>query len=153
MKTHRWLIRYHTEDDLSFIYSTWTHSYRYGSALGKSCRNSVFFKEYHQVINWILSDQTTYVFVAALTETPEVILGYIACDPQVIHYLFTKEAFRNLGVAKSLIEAAGSPMIYTHKTFCLNDILTHHGDEFIYNPFILFKKVSDHGDKYKTAES
>jgi hypothetical protein len=60
-------------------------------------------------------------------------------DGNLLHYVYVKEAFRLQGIAKDLYQHAGSPKIITHETKTVMPILALH-DQFIYNPFILYKK-------------
>lgn len=146
MTNSNWNIREAKGKDLSFIYSTWVNSYRYGSSLGKSCRNSIFFPEYNRIVDAILEKPRTKILVATTPEDPDTILGYLVHDPDVIHYVFVKEVFRKMGIARSLFHQSGraSAAVITHRTFEMDEILKKHPD-LIYNPFILFKKGESNG--------
>ena len=141
-----WKFRPPEATDLPFIYSTWANSMRYASLLGKSCRNTIFFKEYAKVIDHILSLADTEILIACFPEQPEVIFGYLVYQDNILHYLFIKEAFTRQGIAKSLVQEASRPFdTYSHKTFVLKHILDRH-PELNYNPFVLYKQgVTQHG--------
>ena len=138
-------IRPATGDDLNFIYDSWLSSCRYDSPLG-NCKNSIFFDNYRRIIDDVLSLDNTHVFVACLTEDPHVILGYLACElPNIIHYIFTKDAFRQFGIAKALVTHAfkdTSNLITTHRTGYVEPILRSH-PQITYNPFLFFFSEGD----------
>ena len=123
--------------DINFIYSTWLGSYRYDSDLGKSCRSTVFFAHYPAVIDYIL--ERSKVLVVCYAQEPDVIFGYIVHGPMVAHYIYVKQAFRGLGLARMLYVAAGEPKVYTHKT----RLLDIYNKDLVYNPLKLFKGVKD----------
>lgn len=125
--------------DISFIFETWLKSYKHDSAFGKSTRSYIFFPQYRQVLDSILSDQTTQVFIACHPEVEDVILGYLVVSKDVIHYVFVKESFRNIGIARELYNHVGGPLILSHRTNFIQPILDKH-TELVYNPFTLFNK-------------
>jgi hypothetical protein len=134
-------IRPATGNDLSFIYDTWLKSYRCDSALGKSCKKSVYFDEYKLVLDRILLEANT--IIAHFTDDTDLILAYMVYEPGVIHYAFCKEAFRRLGIVTGLFKhafpGALSPLYITHRTAGASPIL--YSKQFlVHNPFILFKK-------------
>lgn len=149
------LIREPWGSDLRFIYATWLNSYRSDSAIGRSIKKSIFFGEYPRIIDEIFDNQETITRVAALREDPFVILGYIVCGPNFVHYCYVKEDFRRFGIAKYLLTTAfprefntegrvrvpdlNRPPCYTHKTKMVAPILERHS-EWIYNPFLLYSK-------------
>ena len=139
-----WIIRKAKGSDLPFIYSTWVDSFRYDSSLGKSCRNSIFFPNYNQVVDHILTQPDTEVLVSVKPDSDETIFGYLVHQGSVFHYAFTKEAFRKRGIAKSLfLHAGGVPeSTFTHRTFEFDPIFKKHVT-LLYNPFILFNKSGE----------
>lgn len=130
----KWAIRKATEQDISFIYATWLNSYRTGSQLASDTKKSIFFDNYKQVIDQILIESE--VHVACLIDDLNVIIGYSVSDLGLLHYIFVKEAFREMGVAKSLYQWIESPTVFTHRTNSIEKILSKHA-ELIYNPFAL----------------
>ena len=143
MTETEWDIRLSQGGDLPFIYTTWMKSYRYDSLIGQSCRNSIFFPFYNKVIDYILLQPDTQVLVACSKEEPEVIFAYMVTQGEILHYVFTKEAFRRQGIAKSLYEAANAPKIYSQKTFQSRPIIEKNEDALTFNPFLLFKHQGD----------
>jgi hypothetical protein len=142
-----WHIRNAEENDLPFIYSSWTQSYRYGSPLGKSCHNKIFFPNFARVIDWILMRDQIKVRVACYPEDRSIIFGYLVHEPHILHYAFTKEHFRQKGIAKSLYNHAGPLEFNSFKTFDSVHALKTHS-ELIFNPFILFHQQGEsHGSE------
>jgi hypothetical protein len=135
-----WHVRKPLEADIPFIYSTWLKAYRYGSSLGKSCRNSIFFDEYNKVIDNILANPEVSIQVACMPENHEIIFGYcVTQKPNIIHFVFVKDAFTRNGIAKCLTDIGAEEIIYTHKTQAIKEILTKYPN-LTYNPFLLFKQ-------------
>jgi hypothetical protein len=136
-------IRKANPDDIAYIYATWLNSYRQDSAIGKSCRTSIFFENYRLVIDSILADKNTQVLIACHSEIPSVIYGYICFTKRSLHYAFTKEAFRELGIAKALVDKSDQQFKqHTHKTLMSEKI--NHG--ITHNPFVLYKQGEEHGE-------
>ena len=128
--------------DLPFIFDTFLKSYKMNSVIGKACRNGVFFDNYRLILDQILDESS--ILVACHKDEPTVIFGYIIHDKSILHYIFIKEAFRNLGLAKALYMEGlktADPMfgyLYTtHKTF-MGDKVNHN---VTFNPFLLFAGI------------
>jgi hypothetical protein len=143
-----WIIRDALPDELNFIYATWLNNYRYDSSIGKSCKNTVFFLEYPCILDSILD--RSKVLVAYFPDTPKVILSYLVYEPGVLHYLFTKEVYRNNGIAMSLFLKAfpncGFKAVdFSHRTLMSEPILQKYNSYLNFNPFKLYKKLE--GDK------
>ena len=124
-------------EDINFIYATWLRSYRRDSDVGRQARNLVYYKEYNKVIDHLLTSST--IKVACLDDDEVVILGYAVFDRDNIHYVFVKEAFRRLGIAKRLIESSLIlPETCTHSTYIAEVIIEKF--KLTYNPFSLFMR-------------
>ena len=128
-------------EDLAFIYATWLRSYRNDSLIGLSTKKSIFYENYQRILDHILMKDSTKVFIACKPDDPSVIFGYIIAEPSkaILHYSFTKDAFRRYGVARALFNTAfphksKSAVSITHKT----KSTIHMTSEFVYNPFLLF---------------
>lgn len=135
-----WITRKPTGADISFIYSTWLRSYHYDS-FTKSTAKSIYFENYKLVLDHIL--KTAQVYVACSKEDPNVIFGYVVYEPETIHYVFVKEAFRRFGLAKALIKEAlggAEKAEATHRTGMVIPILRRY-DKLVFNPFKLYQGV------------
>lgn len=88
-------------------------------------------------MDWILAQESTVTLVAVLPDDPSIILGYLVYEPGILHYVFVKEAFTRIGIARSLYDRAGLPMTCTHKTVTVRPIMDKYPN-IVYNPFLLF---------------
>ncbi len=129
--------------DIPFIYSTMLNSYRVDSTMGRTTRKSMFYEEYHKVLDALLSQDNVKVTVACLTTEPDVIIGYLIHEPNnIAHYAFVKDNFRQFGVLKSLGELVfdmSRTIYYSHQTRTFLPI-TFKQKNLEYNPFLLYKK-------------
>jgi hypothetical protein len=128
-----WKLREPIGSDIPFIYSSWMKSYRYGSHIGKSCKNSILYSNFYKIIDYILSQDNTKILVASHLDDPLIVFGYMVAQPNVIHYCFVKEDFLRFGIAKSLYEEIGG-IYFTFKTMAVIP-------ELVFNPFLLYKGV------------
>lgn len=142
----KWDIRPAIGSDLHFIYATWLNSFRSDSGIGSSCQSKIYFQEYYSVLDYILSKLETKILVACKPDEIEVIFGFLVFEPGVLHYAFTKDAFRNYGIANSLLEKSSllfvgaGEIFYTHKTRSIHRIVMKF-PKLSYNPFLLFSRA------------
>lgn len=116
--------------DLSFIYTTWLHGLYHSAPWWKEVSKTIFWANYRRVIEIILTHAE--VNVACVPESPDVVLGYVVHTGPVLHWMFTKKAFRRLGIAKALLPTTISD--YTHITD-IGRSLKQPG--WTYNPFLV----------------
>lgn len=135
-------IRLVNPEDIPFIYSTWLKSFKQDSSTGTSMRKTVFMKDYVKVIDAILQDPNTTVFVACKLDEPNIILGYMVFGPnRVFHYIFVKEAFRLFGIARTLFKSnqVDGESFCTHQTRTAAQIIRNYN--ITHNQLLLFKGV------------
>lgn len=130
--------------DLNFIFDTFRESVRHDSSLGRSCRTSIFKKEFAKVIDHILAKAK--VLIACMSSDHNVILGYLIFEPDIIHYCFVKQAFRRMGIAYELFKSAYQcgkdperEIQCSFKTQSMREIFDNH-PFLIHNPFLNFKQ-------------
>lgn len=93
-------------DDRSFILATWLRGLYYGNPWFKEIPKDVFMDKYHRVISDIMVRPESAISVAVLRDSPDVILGYsVLGSPRTLHWVFVKEAWRKIGIARKLIPA------------------------------------------------
>lgn len=97
-------IRDLSPEDHNFIMSTWLIGLFYGKSWYSEVPKAVFMKNYHKVIEFILSKSK--VKIACLKDTPYVILGYAVMNDSVLHWVFIKKSWRGIGLAKDLIPSS-----------------------------------------------
>lgn len=96
-------------EDASFIYSTWLRCYQDTSSWARLMPSRIFFDNHKKVIQRILGD--SHVLVAANPEDPDQVFGYIVFQASgggvaVLHWVYVKETFRQLGIARDLFQVA-----------------------------------------------
>lgn len=98
-------IRPMREGDKAFIYSTWLRGVYYGETIFKEMEKDRFMKEYHTLIENIMSSSHTVINVACLREDEDVILGYSAgnANGQTVYFAYVKSAWRKIGLASMLV--------------------------------------------------
>lgn len=125
--------------DVAFIFSSWLRSYRH-SRFAQDLHTTIYFTEHHKVIESIL--QTCDVLVACDDKNPADIFGYICFERVegqfVLHYIYTKQTYRMLGIATLLLEASNydpsTIAIYSHHNVVAPKLATRYN--FIYSPYI-----------------
>ena len=130
-------VRAATAEDTSFIYNAWLQSYQKRSAWAKKLQPRVFFDGHHRVIESILSRASARVWIAHPSNEAAIIIGYLVMQPAVVHWAYTKLAFRRMGVLKRLMSSAMLPedFSYTHRTFDLDDFIMKF-PKSVYNPYL-----------------
>lgn len=97
--------RVSSEKDLAFIYHNWLGSYRFNNTI----HPQVFFFEHRRVLDRLIRKSQSLILCNP--EDPDHIYGFAfyELDPlnSIIHYIYVKPAYRNLGMAKKLIEMMG----------------------------------------------
>jgi hypothetical protein len=128
--------------DLPFIYSSWLKSYKFSSSFARGISDKIFYERHHVVIERILNATTTSVFLAT-HKTEGCFIGYLVVqevpDLSIIHFAYTKGAFRNKGVMTALIDAWGknpNSASYTHRTFDAK-FLTKRYPLMVYDPYLI----------------
>jgi hypothetical protein len=135
------LIRDATEKDVGFIFNSWLKSYK-ASAFAKYISGPVYYNLHHKSIETIL--KRSRVLVAANPVDPNQIYGYLCLEQQqettVVHFAYTKEAFRKMGILQLLLNEAQVPEIffYSHSTLSASQVLPKIARKGVYNPYLAF---------------
>ncbi len=135
---------YHAETDCAFVYSTWLRNYKYSSYFAKRIKPAIFFAGHHAILNHLMAKPTTKGFIAHPKDDTETILGWLVCEPHedrrpTIHFIFVKDAFRHMGVATTLLKAAGidlNQITFTHWSFSMDDFIKKYPG-MVFNPYDL----------------
>lgn len=130
------------EEDQAFIFSSWLRTYKHHSYFAKRIKHALFFKGHHAVIEHILEKPTTTVAIACPKGDLDTILGYLVYEPAkesrpVIHFVFVKEPFRRMGMAKTLFKSQHidiNNIFFTHWTFPVDELINKH-PEMLYDPY------------------
>lgn len=106
-KTTQLATRGYTDNDHNFILATWLRGLYYGDSWFSVIPKNVFMENYHRFIENRLKTPGIKISVVCLKDDPEVILGYSVSRTiegiNILDWIFVKSAWRNLGIAKSLI--------------------------------------------------
>ena len=141
-------IRPMVDEDIPFIFNSWLKSYRF-SHFGEKITNTIYFQDHHKVIERIIKNSKT--FVACDPEDSSQLYGYIVAGLEegilVLHFIYVKHTFRNLGIGKTLLDALGhdksNAAVYTHHTRMADKLAAKYN--FVYHPYLMFdpKEVSN----------
>jgi hypothetical protein len=126
------VLRKASASDSSFIFATLLRGLYYGSEHHKEMDKRAFFEAYDKVLKHILSKPALNAKVACLASDNDVIVGYALLEPQVLHWVYVKDAWRKRGVARQLL-ASESVAAVTHITKVGNEIRKRKN--WVYNPF------------------
>jgi GNAT superfamily N-acetyltransferase len=120
------------EGDIPFIFASWLKGLRFGNDWYGLIDSKVYFKVYHEFIEMLLAKPDVTVKVACMKDTPDVILGYAVYSGSRLDWVYVKDRWRGLGVAKDLIP--NNITSVSHVTDTGRSILKKHSD-IIFNPF------------------
>lgn len=109
--------RKYSASDLGFIFSTWMNALYYGNRWKKDMApvhgapidlygemdEKLFYQCYRKVIENILKKPNTQIRIVCLSDDYDSILGYSIFEPETLHFVFVKEAWRKIGIAKELV--------------------------------------------------
>ena len=141
MEKSRCRLRPMIEDDLPFLFNSWLKSYRF-SHFGEKITTTIYFEDHHKIIDNIL--KKNQVIIACNPEDPSQLYGYIVAGREdsilVLHFVYVKHTFRNMGIGKTLLDAVGhssdTASVYTHHTRMADKLASKHN--FVYHPYLLF---------------
>ena len=126
--------------DLNFITDTWMRSFRRSITM-RDMNSQEYFVRQRPVMESLLARST--VFVGEEPRSGELV-SYIVFERKqsgcVVHWLYTKLVFRNLGIGASMLEAAAkgdSPIYYTHKPTAIYGVKLAKKYSAQYNPKFL----------------
>jgi hypothetical protein len=124
-----------TKEHYSFVISNWLKQNLFNGFKPLPARDS-YYKNHQTLIKQVLGG-----YVAVNDEDDTQFIGFICGNDQVIHFVFVKEIFRKLGIAKMLYVKLGSPKTFTHIT---KDSIKIIDKTFTYDPY-LFYMENNHG--------
>ena len=116
--------------DIPFVFRSWLTSYR-RSSFARGIRDRIYFANEHKAIERIL--RSCSIRVACINEDPEIILGYVVLGPSIVHYAFTKPAFRRMHILTRLLP--DGDLEYTHRTEDSDRVLARL-PRLTYNPYL-----------------
>lgn len=96
-------IRDYTPEDKNFVYATLLRGIFYGGFFYGEMKKSTFMLRYHEVLDKLIP--VSKIKIVCDRTDPDVIYSYCITnqDGTVVHFVFTKAAWRGIGLAKSII--------------------------------------------------
>lgn len=88
---------------VGLIYSRWMRSLRYGNDFFKLIKSDPFYEAYQKYIKTMLSNPSTIVRLAVLTDDKDVVLGFSVYHDKVLDYVHVHKDHRKLGVGSHLV--------------------------------------------------
>ena len=106
--------------DLPLIYNSWLRSFKKQNDVDQNgLPGWMYWRYYHEKIEETLARAETRVLCAEAE--PDIIFGWICFEHAptftVVHYLYVKNAFRKIGLARRLVGGAGldvARVVYTY---------------------------------------
>lgn len=152
MSTLKIRLRPATQEDVPFIFSSWLKSYR-NSLYARNITSTTYFSEHHKIIQNIVKKNP--VIIACNDADPSQVYGYICAGKTegifTLHYIYIKQSFRTMGIAKSLMQSMGFDSnvasIYTHHTRTAERLAAKYN--MLYHPYVLFNIVEKDDERSK----
>lgn len=133
-------LRFLRQDELPLVFSSWLRSFR-KSRLAGEMTDTAYFAGHHRLIEQILSRPTSEVACATPEDDSETIVAWVCHERtavgHVIHYAYTKQAFRQLGIQRRLWQWVGLDIdtaIASHMTDAGRAIKNKH-PELLYSVY------------------
>lgn len=126
------MIRDYTSDDRNFILATFLRGLFYGGFFWNEIPKSIFMLSYHAILEKLIP--ASKIRVVCDRTDPTVIYSYVVTnqDETVLHWAFTKAAWRGIGLAKSIVPITIESC--SHLTNQGRSILRAHPG-VVFNPF------------------
>ncbi len=130
---HSVTLRPAEENDISFVFNSWLRSYQ-SSDFAKGIPPKLYFPHHHQIIERILQ-RGGKLTIACLQDEPSAILGWLCIEGKVLHYVYVKKPYRQLGIATKLIDG-NRFVVYTHQTYATGFLKKPLGPA-AYDPYMI----------------
>lgn len=117
----------------AFLFKSWLKGYRTAERV-VDMRNDAYFAYQHRQIEKILDGGAQVLMARGLTD-PDFLCGFLVSDVMddfyIVHWCFTKQSYRGLGVLKSLIthdiaqrgiDVQPGKAVYSHQRHPFSDI-------------------------------
>ena len=139
-------LRKANQEDVNFIFNAWLKSYKF-SYFARNITNTIFFAEHHKIIERLLKSYDT--IVACNDSDPTQIYGFINAGSTegifTLNYVYVKQAFRGLGIAKVLFNAFDPDIttasIYTHHARIADRLSAKYN--LVYHPYVMINYKED----------
>jgi len=115
------------------IFKDFKRSLRHSNEWFGLIDKKIYYKVYQSVIESLLSRPESAVRLAVLADDLDNCLGWSLSESKKLHYVYVKEDFRNIGIAKSLLPKEFDQI--THLTKAGQSIWQSKFPNVIFNPF------------------
>lgn len=112
-----YIIRPYDISDKALIHSSWKNSLKV-SATYDWMPSSVFYNHFNKSVMDILAHKHTTVLVACDDAEQDLVLGWICAGDDELHYVYVKEIYRKMGVARKLMWKAKTALATTRALAC-----------------------------------
>lgn len=99
----KFMVRPKGEADKNFIFVSWNKGLRYSSKHLEIIPLEEYNIRFQKVFDELWKNNGVTFKVAVLPDAQDVILGYVIHQGTVLHWVFTKDAWRKMGIAKLLV--------------------------------------------------
>lgn len=110
-ESNLYIFRPYIQSDVNFVLSSWANSFYHAN----KCNYIFQPEQFHSLGHRLIRDDffkrpSVAVIICCSKEEPDLILGWIAIeetqetDNIILHYIYVKEAFKNEGIGKKLLE-------------------------------------------------
>lgn len=157
-------VREPTNSDTNFITNSWLESFRQGGYMNATVPNRVYFNQHHRILEKIVP--RSRILVACNSTDTRQVFGWICAELMdrhlVIHYIYIKDDFRQMGIASRLVrllldtqDVVKNVILTTHQTWKskvliqgrrewdLKPMAERHGITALYNPYMLFYSLPE----------
>ena len=137
---------------MAFVYNSWLMTYRKAAAT-HGIPSNVYYAQHHKLIERLIADQATRVNIVSPENDRDLICAYMAATPIEntqgkavnIHFVYVKETFRLLGLAKTLAKSFGinndTVLFCSHYTNAAKPLVEKFG--IVYNPYLWRGSTTD----------
>lgn len=143
------VIREAKAGDLHFVINSWIKSYKV-SGFARQVPSKVYYENHRRAITQTLQDDQTQVFVIGDPDDKDQIFSYCVFEEtdvlSIVHYLYTKRAFRGLGFATKLLKIVPPKDIrmHTHRLkderFDTEKLMKETNS--LYNPYLFLARIA-----------
>ncbi len=99
----------------NLIKDSWLKSFYYTSKFCENLDWEVYFPNQSELIDRLL--KKSKIIIAESLDNPDVVVGYIVYEGDIVHYVYVKHVFKRFGIAKELYTHTGLRNFrYTHRT-------------------------------------
>lgn len=98
------------------ILSKWLRSLRFGNDMYRLIDTDAYYRVYHALIEKILAQPETTVMIAALSEDPDVVIGFSVSRGTILDYVHVPREQRQQKIGTSLVPEGIDTITHLTKT-------------------------------------